>query len=129
MRSPEKAKELAANVRAELVGGANFRDIARQYSEDPLSAAKGGDLGWIRTEQVVPGFADALVALPVGSLSEVIESRFGYHLIEVQATRDADISEEQIKNRARRILTERKFNQELDNWLRQIRTDAFVDLK
>lgn len=129
VRSPDKAKELAANVRAELVGGANFSDIARQYSEDPLSAAKGGDLGWIRTEQVVPGFADALVALPVGSLSEVIESRFGYHLIEIQATRDADISEEQIKNRARRILTERKFNQELDNWLRQIRTDAFVDLK
>lgn len=129
VRSPDKAKELAANVRAELVGGANFSDIARQYSEDPLSAAKGGDLGWIRTEQVVPGFADALVALPVGTLSEVIESRFGYHLIEIQATRDADISEEQIKNRARRILTERKFNQELDNWLRQIRTDAFVDLK
>jgi peptidyl-prolyl cis-trans isomerase SurA len=50
-------------------------------------------------------------------------------VIEVLAVREADISEEQLKNRARRILTERKFNQELDNWLRQIRTDAFVDLK
>ncbi|NDC89872.1 MAG: molecular chaperone SurA, partial [Bacteroidetes bacterium] len=61
--------------------------------------------------------------------SEVVESRFGFHLIEVLATREADISEEQLKNRARRILTERKLAQELDNWLRQIRTDAFVDLK
>jgi peptidyl-prolyl cis-trans isomerase SurA len=65
----------------------------------------------------------------VGTASDVIESRFGFHVIEVLAVREADISEEQLKNRARRILTERKFNQELDNWLRQIRTDAFVDLK
>ena len=86
-------------------------------------------MGWVRTEQVVPAFADAIASLPVGTASDVIESRFGFHVIEVLAVREADISEEQLKNRARRILTERKFNQELDNWLRQIRTDAFVDLK
>lgn len=129
VRSPEKARELTQTIRDELRGGASFEALARQYSEDPLSAAKGGDLGWIRTEQVVPGFAEAIASLPVGTLSDVVESRFGFHLIEVLETREADISEEQLKNRARRILTERKLAQELDNWLRQIRTDAFVELK
>ncbi len=70
-----------------------------------------------------------MTTLPLNTLSEVSESRFGFHLIEVLDIRDADISEEQLKNRARRILTERKFSQELDSWLRQVRADAFVELK
>jgi len=70
-----------------------------------------------------------MTALPLNTLSEVSESRFGFHLIEVLATREADISDEQLKNRARRILTERKFSQELDSWLRQVRADAFVEIK
>lgn len=129
VRSKAKAQELAANIRSELDNGADFADLARRFSEDPLSAAKGGNLGWVRVDQLVPGFATAMTALPLNTVSEVTESRFGFHLIEVLATREADISEEQLKNRARRILTERKFSQELDSWLRQVRADAFVELK
>jgi len=129
VRSPEKARELAENVRRELLSGADFAELARRFSEDPLSAAKGGDLGWVRADQLVPGFAKVMTALPLNTLSEVSESRFGFHLIEVLATREADISDEQLKNRARRILTERKFSQELDSWLRQVRADAFVEIK
>ena len=129
VRSPTKARELAQNIRRELENGADFADLARRFSEDPLSAAKGGDLGWVRADQLVPGFANAMTALPVNTLSDVTESRFGFHLIAVLATREADISDEQLRNRARRILTERKFSQELDSWLRQVRADAFVELK
>ncbi len=129
VRSPAKARELAQNIRRELENGADFADLARRFSEDPLSAAKGGDLGWVRADQLVPGFANAMTALPMNTLSDVTESRFGFHLIEVLATREADISDEQLRNRARRILTERKFSQELDSWLRQVRADAFVELK
>ncbi len=129
VRSPAKARELADNIRREWLAGADFAELARRYSEDPLSAAKGGELGWVREDQLVPGFAKAMVALPLDTLSEVTESRFGFHLIEVMEVRDADISEEQLKNRARRILTERKFSQELDSWLRQVRADAFVEIK
>ena len=129
VRSPEKAEELAQNVRRELEGGADFSELARRFSEDPLSAAKGGDLGWVRVDQLVPGFATVMTQLPLNTLSQVARSRFGFHLIEVLETRESDISEEQMKNRARRILTERKFSQELDSWLRQIRADAFVELK
>ena len=117
------------NVRRELEGGAEFADLARRFSEDPLSAAKGGDLGWVRADQLVPGFANVMTQLPLNTLSDVTKSRFGFHLIEVLDTRESDISEEQMKDRARRILTERKFSQELDSWLRQIRADAFVELK
>ena len=129
VRSPAKARELADNIRREWLAGADFAELARRYSEDPLSAAKGGELGWVREDQLVPGFAKAMVALPLDTLSEVTESRFGFHLIEVMEVRDADISEEQLTNRARRILTERKFSQELDSWLRQVRADAFVEIK
>jgi len=129
VRSLEKAEQLAQNVRRELEGGAEFADLARRFSEDPLSAAKGGDLGWVRADQLVPGFASVMTQLPLNTLSDVTKSRFGFHLIEVLETRESDISEEQMKNRARRILTERKFSQELDSWLRQVRADAFVELK
>ena len=129
VRSLEKAEQLAQNVRRELEGGAEFADLARRFSEDPLSAAKGGDLGWVRADQLVPGFANVMTHLPLNTLSDVTKSRFGFHLIEVLDTRESDISEEQMKDRARRILTERKFSQELDSWLRQVRADAFVELK
>ncbi len=129
VRSPEKAEELAQNIRREVQGSADFAELARRFSEDPLSAAKGGDLGWVRVDQLVPSFASVMTELPLSTLSEVTRSRFGYHLIEVLDTRESDISEEQMKNRARQILTERKFSQELDSWLRQVRADAFVEIK
>ena len=94
-----------------------------------MSAAKGGDLGWVRADQLVPGFASVMTEQPLNTISEVTRSRFGFHLIEVLETRESDISEEQMKNRARQILTERKFSQELDSWLRQVRADAFVEIK
>jgi peptidyl-prolyl cis-trans isomerase SurA len=129
VRSPEKAEALAQNVRRELLSSGDFAELARRFSEDPLSAAKGGDLGWVRADQLVPGFASVMTELPLNRLSEVTRSRFGFHLIEVLETRESDISEEQMKNRARQILTERKFSQELDSWLRQVRADAFVEIK
>ncbi len=129
VRSPEKAEALAQNVRRELLSSGDFAELARRFSEDPLSAAKGGDLGWVRADQLVPGFASVMTELPLNTLSEVTRSRFGFHLIEVLETRESDISEEQMKNRARQILTERKFSRELDSWLRQVRADAFVEIK
>ena len=129
VRSPEKAEALAHNVRRELLSSGNFAELARRFSEDPLSAAKGGDLGWVRADQLVPGFASVMTELPLNKISEVTQSRFGFHLIEVLETRESDISEEQMKNRARQILTERKFSQELDSWVRQVRADAFVEIK
>ena len=129
IRSIEEAEELTRNIRYELENGSSFSKLAKRFSEDPLSAAKGGDLGWVRKDQLAPGFADTISKLPVNTLSDVTQSQFGFHLIEVLETRESDISEEQIQNRARRILIERKFSQELDSWLQQIRADAFVEIK
>ena len=128
IRSPEKAKEIAGNVRREIESGSDFSTLARRFSDDPLSAAKGGDLGWVRADQLVPGFANVMTNLPLNKLSDVSRSKFGFHLIELLETRESDISEEQMKNRARQILIERKFSRELEYWLRQIRADAFVEL-
>ena len=129
IRSIEKAEELTRNIRYELENGSSFTKLAKRFSEDPLSAARGGDIGWVGKDQLVPGFVDTISNLPLNTLSDVTQSRFGFHLIEVLETRESDISEEQIQNRARRILIERKFSQELDSWLQQIRADAFVEIK
>ena len=129
IRSSEKAKEIAGNVRREIESGSDFSTLARRFSDDPLSAAKGGDLGWVRADQLVPGFANVMTNLPLNKLSDISHSKFGFHLIEVLETRESDISEERMKNRARQILIERKFSQELESWLRQIRADAFVELE
>ncbi len=129
VRSSEKAEELAENIRQEIQKGGDFSALAKRFSEDPLSAAKGGDLGWVRTDQLVPRFTEVMSKLPLNQLSNITKSRFGFHLIEVLETRESDISAEQMKSRARHILTKRKFSQELDSWLRQIRIDAFVEIK
>ena len=120
VRSLEKAKELAQNIRREITGGADFADLARRFSEDPLSAAKGGSLGWVRADQLVLTDLLIMTRLPLNTLSQLTRSRFGYHLIEVLETRESDISEEQMRNRARHILTERKFFTRARPWLRQV---------
>ena len=129
IRSVAKAREIAGNVRREIENGSDFAALARRFSDDPLSAAKGGDLGWVRADQLVPGFANVMTNLSFNTVSDISRSKFGFHLIEVLETRELDISKEQIKNRARRILIERKFLRELESWLRQVRADAFVELK
>jgi peptidyl-prolyl cis-trans isomerase SurA len=129
IRSVAKAREIAGNVRREIENGSDFAALARRFSDDPLSSAKGGDLGWVRADQLVPGFADVMTNLSFNTVSGISRSKFGFHLIEVLDTRELDISKEQIKNRARRILIERKFLRELESWLRQVRADAFVELK
>lgn len=129
VRSKEKTRALLENIRLELDAGGDFATLAKRYSEDPISAAKGGNLGWVRVDQLVPEFAQAMESLPLNTISEVVETSFGLHIIEVLASRETDISEEQLRNRARQILAERKFSQELEAWIRQVRADAFVELK
>ena len=89
IRSVAKAREIAGNVRREIENGSDFAALARRFSDDPLSAAKGGDLGWVRADQLVPGFADVMTNLSFNTVSGISRSKFGFHLIEVLDTRES----------------------------------------
>lgn len=129
IRSPEETRALIHDLRARLADGADFHALARQYSEDPGSAVGGGELGWVSPGQMVEEFERVMAATPAGALSEPFETQFGWHLLQVTARRDQDTSDEWRRQQARNALWKRKYDVELDNWLREIRNEAYVDTK
>jgi parvulin-like peptidyl-prolyl isomerase len=81
----EDAKKQAESILAEIKGGADFAETAKKYSEDTDNASKGGDLGTIEKNQMVPQFEEAAYKLNVGEVSDVVETVYGYHIIKVTA--------------------------------------------
>ena len=108
--------------------GADFAELAKLYSQDG-TASKGGDLGWIYPGDTVPDFERAMNALKPGELSQPIQSPFGFHLIEVLERRVQDVSADRQRAVARQVLRERKMDDAYQDWLRQARDRAYVELR
>ena len=125
----EQARELVVELRARAESGEDFGELAREYSEDIGSAAEGGELGWTSPGQMVPEFDKAMAATEVGQISEPVKTQFGWHIIQVEGRRQQDMTSEAIRAQAMNYLHDRKYQEELDAWLRQIRDEAFVDIK
>lgn len=118
-----------ADIRKEITGGqSSFAQMARQYSEDG-SASRGGDLGWASPGQFVPEFEKALGALQPGQVSEPVISRFGVHLIQLIERREVQLTEQQKREAARSVLRERRFEAAYEEWARELRAAAFVDVR
>ncbi len=127
--SDADARRRLTDLRDRVVqGGASFADLARIHSAD-LSAAKGGDLGWIYPGDTVPEFEQAMDALKPGELSQPIQSPFGWHLILVEDRRVQDVSDERKRAAARNALRERKSDEAYQDWLRQLRDRAYVEYR
>jgi peptidyl-prolyl cis-trans isomerase SurA len=125
----DQARQLAQELKGRALSGEEFADLARAYSEDIGSAQEGGELGWTNPGQMVPEFEQAMNATAVGEISDPVRSQFGWHIIEVQDRREQDMTDEASRNKAMDYLHARKYQEELDAWLRQIRDEAFVDIK
>ena len=121
-------KELEV-VRDRALAGEDFSLLAKEFSEDPGSASRGGDLDWLSLGTTAPAFEKMMLASPINEISPVFESEFGFHFLQVLDTRIEDLTEEVIKDRAYGILFSRKFDEELENTLRTIRSEAFVEFK
>ncbi|HCN88339.1 MAG TPA: molecular chaperone SurA, partial [Oxalobacteraceae bacterium] len=106
---------------------ATFEELAKLYSND-LSASKGGDLGWIYPGDTVPEFERAMDALKPGEISEPVESPFGFHLIQVLERKTNDVSQERQRMAARMAIRERKLEEATQDWLRQVRDRAYVEI-
>jgi peptidyl-prolyl cis-trans isomerase SurA len=131
--SPQLNAQTAARRLAEYrkqieSGGKTFEDIARQYSEDG-SAASGGDLGWAAPGVMVPEFEQAMNDLSIGGLSEPVTSRFGVHLIQVLERREVAQEPKQLREQARNVLREQKFDQAYLDWTKELRTRAYVEYR
>ena len=129
LRTPSQAERLIIELHNRIEGGENFEALAREYSEDPGSARAGGDLGWVSPGEMVPEFEQTFRETPVGVLSPVFQSEFGWHFLRVEDTRSADMSDEFRVLRARQALQQRRYEEELQQWLRETRAEAFVDIR
>ncbi|MGR5253732.1 peptidylprolyl isomerase SurA [Vibrio astriarenae] len=108
-------------------GDATFGEMAQQYSQDPGSAAKDGELGFQTPDLYVPEFKHQVETLPTGQISEPFKTVHGWHIVEVMERREVDRTDSALKNRAYRILFNRKFNEEASAWVQEIRASAFVE--
>ena len=127
--SPENAKQLIDSLYSRIQKGEDFAVLAATYSNDPGSARDGGSLGWVTPGVMVPEFDSRMKSTPKGQVSEPFQSQFGWHILQVTDTRQQDMTKEYQERMARQILGERQFDAELDTWLREIRNNAFVDIK
>lgn len=125
--SDEQARQRLEQVRQRLAAGdAKFTDMARQYSQD-ATAPQGGDLGWLNPGETVPTFEAAMNALQPGQISQPIQTPFGWHLIQVEARRQHDATDDLARMKARQILFERRAQPAFEDWLDQLRAQAYVD--
>lgn len=113
----------------QLENGTSFSTLAREYSDDPVSGSDGGNLGWVSPGQMVPAFEQAMLDAEIGEFRGPFRSQFGWHILQVQERRQKDISGEVREAEARQAIYRRKFDTELQNWLREIRDEAFVEFK
>lgn len=127
IRTDAEAQALAQALRARILAGEDFAELAREHSEDPGSGLAGGDLGWTTGEAFVTAFRDAMDATATGELSEPFRSPFGWHVLEVRDRREQDASEETRRDYATRVLHAQRFDERLQEWLTEIRDEAYVD--
>jgi peptidyl-prolyl cis-trans isomerase SurA len=121
-----EAKGRLLDIRNRIENGADFAEEAKRYSEDG-SASQGGDLGWISPGDTVPEFEEAMNALKIGQVSQAVQTGFGWHLIQIMARRNTDVSVEQKKNQARMAIRGVKSDEAYQDWLRQLRDRAYVE--
>lgn len=128
LTSESDARSRLLQLKERIENGVKFDELARLHSED-ASASKGGDLGWLNPGDTVPDFEKAMDALQPDEVSAPIQSPFGWHLIQVLERRNQDVTQERQKLMARKAIRERKAEEAFEDWVRQIRDSAYVELR
>ena len=128
LTSESDARNRLLQLKERIDNGVKFDELARLHSDD-ASAAKGGDLGWVSPGDTVPEFEQIMNGLKPGELSAPAQSPFGWHLIQVLERRNQDVTQERQKLLARQAIKERKADEAFEDWVRQIRDSAYVELR
>ena len=129
IRNEETTEKEINNVRDRIIDGESFSELAKEFSEDPGSAQQGGELGWLGRGVLADEFEKVMIESPMGDVSPVFQTQFGFHFLEVLDARNYDMTRDLIEDRAYSILYGRKYEEELENTLRSMRAEAFVEIK
>ena len=129
IRDEESTKVEINDIRSRIIDGEDFSDLAKEFSEDPGSGSQGGELGRLGKGVLAPEFEETMINMNLGEISPVFETQFGFHFLEVLDTRSYDMTRDLIEDRAYQILYGRKYEEELENTLRLMRAEAFVEIK
>ena len=129
IRDVDATKAEAEVLRERVLAGEDFALIAEEFSEDPGSGSNGGNLEWLPKGATVSEFENVMLNSEINEVSEVFESQFGFHFLEVTGKRVEDVTDYQIEERAYSVLFSRKYDEELENTLRSMRAEAFVEFK
>lgn len=126
IRTEDQARRLIEDIHQRIQRGENFTALARQYSDDNMSVVAGGDIGWTSEGNMPPDFESVIAGLEPGELSEPFRTSAGWHVAEVLERRERDLSRQYRRQLAENALRERKFEIELENWLIELRDEAYV---
>ena len=129
IRSDKESRDLSESIYRQLLQGSEFKALAKQYSDDPGTALNGGSLGWSEEGQFVPEFSEVMGKTETGQLSEPFLSPFGWHVLRVDDRRVQNISDEARREMAIDILFKRRFEEERQEWLKEIRDEAYVEIR
>ena len=129
IRSDKQAEELIKEIKDRVTAGEEFRVLARLYSDDPGSKLDGGNLGWSTSDKYDPTFKKVIDESNLNMVSDVFKSSFGFHILEVMDRREKDVSSELQKDKAFRIIFERKYEEQLERTLQELRAESYVDIK
>lgn len=129
IRSEAETKVLAQRLYDRIQAGEDFAELAKSYSEDPGSALNGGDLNWVDPNALVPEFREVMAHAQQGVVSKPFQTQYGWHVLEVLGRRATDSTAQAREQQAMTVLRNRKYDEELQTWLRQIRDEAYVEIK
>ncbi len=129
IRSEKQAQQLINEIKKRINDGEEFRVLARLYSDDPGSKLDGGNLGWAVSDEYDPAFKKVLDSSELKVVSEPFKSSFGFHILEVLERREKDVSQELQKDKAFRIIFERKYDEQLEKTLQELRAESYVNIK
>ncbi|MDN7143236.1 peptidylprolyl isomerase [Pseudomonas sp. JQ170] len=129
IRSEAATKQLAEKLYDRIKSGEDFGELAKSFSEDPGSALNGGDLNWVDPNALVPEFREQMASAPQGEVTKPFQTQYGWHVLEVLGRRATDSTEQAREQQAMNVLRNRKYDEELQTWLRQIRDEAYVEIK
>ena len=123
-----EAKAKIDTLHQQLLAGADFAALAKEHTDDTGSKFDGGDLGWSTPGAFVPAFEATMKATPIGRISQPFYSQFGWHILTVEDSKVEDMFDTVKRNRVVNILRQRRFNDELQLWLQELREDAYVEV-
>jgi peptidyl-prolyl cis-trans isomerase SurA len=127
--SDEKAEILLNQYRDEIIDGSKtFAEIAKEHSQDPGSAVKGGELGWADPSMYVPEFRDLSLSMEIGEISKPFRTLHGWHILQVMDKRESDTTENATKQKAYGLLFKQRYPAELYAWMNEIRQEAYIKI-